>query len=727
MTSYSFPLDQPDGTEVTLANGVTYQYDQANDRWLVKSTETLDEVMDERYVNRVGGDSMQGPLEMKKQPDTDSRDTNKIETLGVYSGSDSSALRLGTGEKSDRIYVGQNDTSFNGPIKVSDIQERQDGQGIGVEDSLIFDPRGHEIMRIRPEDGATHTITAFSNGTSNGTKLDVKLYGNTYKNAIRIFAKSSAASNIASIGSDGAINLYTQLDMNQKKVTDIADATLNTDAVNLRTLNAAIAAIPAPPETDLSGIEARLDGHDEDIAEINQKLEDIRDATAIGEMVYRAGLVYPQSDGDLTGHRSDGSATGFLSAIRYFLVDEKDYNGASMPWDQLGSGVLELKGGDSSYFFTLDSVAQDGSNPTWRLNVSGGYSTDGQDFQGGEQLLIFAPVGGTRSITTATLPLENPQDPPENVRDYQSGWATQADANESFTKSILETADALVFWRDEIGDFYDQTDERLTALESSSGGLPDGDLDLNGHRIINASSLNFKNDGYPSITVGTNTKIEFSDRVLIKKGQTLDSRGFELDGRTDEGNHKPLFYAYHRASGPDEIHYKGRTVENTHLATVGFVREQLSGGAEAGVTHTMMGKGMWGASIDELATDKFIAFDYNGRTRNVLDQYVMGIAVAGRFGNEFTEGLEWKEGAYVEVFDSDGKLLFAKEIDSIEHDAKGYLRLHWEWQPTMYASTGGINYGTPMMLKITGLTGDVRQSFAMDDLSPPEGDPYIGE
>ena len=35
--SYSFPLNQPDGTEVTLANGVTYRFDQANDRWLVKS------------------------------------------------------------------------------------------------------------------------------------------------------------------------------------------------------------------------------------------------------------------------------------------------------------------------------------------------------------------------------------------------------------------------------------------------------------------------------------------------------------------------------------------------------------------------------------------------------------------------------------------------------------------------------------------------------------------
>ena len=33
--SYAFPKDQPDGTEVELANGVTYKYSEAKNRWAV--------------------------------------------------------------------------------------------------------------------------------------------------------------------------------------------------------------------------------------------------------------------------------------------------------------------------------------------------------------------------------------------------------------------------------------------------------------------------------------------------------------------------------------------------------------------------------------------------------------------------------------------------------------------------------------------------------------------
>jgi hypothetical protein len=681
------------------------------------------EWVENNFVHRKGGDSMEGPLVIQAQDVTDARATKRVITYGVFSNSDGSALRLGTTR--DRVYIGHDDTSFNGPIKVDEIQEKNAGHGVEFQDYIKFLPGMGKIIDLQPADGNSHLIEMFDSNNTQNTTVDIKLLGNSYKNALRFFGRSSGSSQIAQISSDGGINLYTTLDMNQNKVTDVADATLNTDAVNLRTLNSAISALPPP--ADLTGIEARLDGHDEDIAEINQKLEDIRDQSAICEMVYRAGLVYPQTDGDLTSHRSDGSATGTLSAIRFFLVDEKDYSGANVPWDQLGSGQLELKGGDSSYFFTLDSVAAEASGTTWRLNVSGGYSTDGQDFSGGEQLLVFAPVSGTRSITTATLPLEHPQDPPENVRDYTTGWATQADANESFTKSILETVDALNFWSGDLRDYAKETDARLDALEASGGGgLPDGDIDLNNHHLKNVNQIYLSEDGYGTILYGTQPKIVIDDRVYIKKPTNLDNKGFEIDGRTEQGAHKPLLWAYHRSSGVDEVHYAGRTNDNTHIATVGFVREQLSGGVEAGVTHTMMGKGSWGKSIDELATDKFIAFDYQGRTRNVLDQYVMGIAVAGRFGNEFTEGLEWAEGAYVEVFASDGKLLFAKEIDSIEHDDKGYLRLNWEWMPTMYASSGAISYGTPLMLLITGLTGEVRQS-RQSPLAPPENDPYIGD
>ena len=59
--SYSFPLNQPDGTQVTLANGVTYQYDQANDRWLVRSVQNDQVSLDDLLWDEIDTGSNQNP------------------------------------------------------------------------------------------------------------------------------------------------------------------------------------------------------------------------------------------------------------------------------------------------------------------------------------------------------------------------------------------------------------------------------------------------------------------------------------------------------------------------------------------------------------------------------------------------------------------------------------------------------------------------------------------
>ena len=94
------------------------------------------------YVNKKGGDSMEGPLDIKPQPDTGSRDTNRVNTLGVYSNSSNSYLGLGTG--GTKIYVGNDDTSFVTPIRVPEIQERNEGEGIKVIGQVTLDSEGTE-------------------------------------------------------------------------------------------------------------------------------------------------------------------------------------------------------------------------------------------------------------------------------------------------------------------------------------------------------------------------------------------------------------------------------------------------------------------------------------------------------------------------------------------------------------------------------------------------------
>jgi hypothetical protein len=125
MAGYSFDPNAPDGTEVTLSNGVTYKYDSSKNKW--SAVEVEGGVDTGAFVKRVGGDSMEGPLTIQAQEPANARDTKKIITYGMFSNSDGSALRLGTTR--DRVYVGHNDTSFNGPIKVDEIDEKNAGTG----------------------------------------------------------------------------------------------------------------------------------------------------------------------------------------------------------------------------------------------------------------------------------------------------------------------------------------------------------------------------------------------------------------------------------------------------------------------------------------------------------------------------------------------------------------------------------------------------------------------
>ena len=85
------------------------------------------QIKDANFVSKVGGDDMEGPLHVKGHSD-DSRGTSRIKTLGVFSDS-GSALRLGT--TTDRIYIEDENTKFNGGVMVNNIGPKtEDGRGV---------------------------------------------------------------------------------------------------------------------------------------------------------------------------------------------------------------------------------------------------------------------------------------------------------------------------------------------------------------------------------------------------------------------------------------------------------------------------------------------------------------------------------------------------------------------------------------------------------------------
>ena len=107
------------------------------------------DVDDSNFVKKTGGDSMEGPLTINIQAgNTNAREDRRLHTLGVYSNSNVSALRLGTTR--DRVYVGHDDTSFNGLVKINEISEKDAGRGTSF------------LTLIRADDDILHTPTNVS-------------------------------------------------------------------------------------------------------------------------------------------------------------------------------------------------------------------------------------------------------------------------------------------------------------------------------------------------------------------------------------------------------------------------------------------------------------------------------------------------------------------------------------------------------------------------------------
>jgi hypothetical protein len=208
------------------------------------------------YVKKEGGDDMEGPLNMKNQPGGSSRDTNRVHTLGVFSNSSNSYLGLGT--DGTKVYVGNDDTSFVKPIKVAEIQSKNDGDGIKISDRLDFGQHD-TLMKIDPDSGTTQNIELFSrNETENPTTLQFSLHGATWKNAIEFEAGSSGnRETVLRIGSDKGLKARN-LNMDDTQITKLANPVNDTDAANKQYVDHADSHLQAEIEQIALGLETLL-------------------------------------------------------------------------------------------------------------------------------------------------------------------------------------------------------------------------------------------------------------------------------------------------------------------------------------------------------------------------------------------------------------------------------------------------------------------------------------
>ena len=215
-------VDFGDSTTLTAAKN----YADAGDAATLQAAKDYSDSLDHSggnlsgYVSKTGGDSMEGPLVMQAQDPANGRDTNRVHTLGIYSNSDGSALRLGTTR--DRVYIGHDDTSFNGPVKIGQLQEKDAGQGISVTSTLFVDANGVVkrpiasgsagdgfVFHGRPEGG---TLTQ-----TNEKLLSVFHNSGTDSDAVNYIGKTSNANNIQNRKAVLAITDPIQGEVDQNK------------------------------------------------------------------------------------------------------------------------------------------------------------------------------------------------------------------------------------------------------------------------------------------------------------------------------------------------------------------------------------------------------------------------------------------------------------------------------------------------------------------------------
>ena len=211
--------------KITDVGNPVQDTDAVNLGTLTSITDTLDTQLDGK-VSKTGGDRMEGPLNITTQPGMGPRDSRRINILGIYSNSASSSLQLGT--TTTKIYVGNDDTSFNGPIKVSEISDR--GAGIIIDATLKFNQHT-DLLDIMPQNGTTQNINLFAGSNPDATTVKVNVNGATFKNALEFESGPSANKEVVlRIDSNKGLKARN-LNMDDTNITKLADPTADPDQV----------------------------------------------------------------------------------------------------------------------------------------------------------------------------------------------------------------------------------------------------------------------------------------------------------------------------------------------------------------------------------------------------------------------------------------------------------------------------------------------------------------
>lgn len=325
------------------------EYTLDHDRHLINKG-YVDDLVEETVENadlayvqkhKDGGDSMEGPLTISNQPGVDSRQSRRLNALNVFSNTSSSSLQLGT--TNTKIYVGHNDTSFNTPIKLNEIQDR--GAGVTFTGTIKFADQD-VLMDIAPAAGTTQHIKLFEGvGTSDDhTTLKVDINGATFKKAIEFESGPSSGKEIIfRLDSNRGVRARN-LNMDDTNITKLADPVNPDHAVNLKTVDGLI-----------GNLEDRL----------TDRLDTLITDNSSGEMKYVVKQM-PTVAGEFMCLTTNGAQTTYdPTQTREIWAHNTNLSGYDFRWSEVKPNMYFYMAGPDDSLARFRVVADPQDQGTW--------------------------------------------------------------------------------------------------------------------------------------------------------------------------------------------------------------------------------------------------------------------------------------------------------------------------------------------------------------------------